>query len=360
MRSFSEVGVFMIDIDAQEKMIWFSKSFNEQMSWIDEEVDNIIKHLKNRIQERGRAAYGEPGYAYAVKQMFDIIKADPKNRALMREIRQAERELIAFLYDEPNAPSEQEISAYWRKYFDAYIAEIEQSPSLYYLLVKTPKPGGGSGEVLGVYRSAGMLKTAYDKAIRELEKEQKDNKTSEKILINSFDEKSNDWQYDIDPKQLFGLKHAEKEKANVIVECVMDSPYMCEWKQENIAKDIYGYIFNDTLARALRHDESILVRFDVEHTYQVLDKLAWYWGSWNSCPSWETMRDISKKWHEKYDAELIMIAHDALGFQCRILTEEEAAEIIAEANSLTAEVINCNNELNKNLAGHNSFTLWWD
>lgn len=352
----------MIDINAREKMIWFSKSFNEQMAWVDEEVENIIKYdLKNRIQERGRNAYGEPGCASSIKRLFDIIKADPKNRSLMREIRLAERELTAFLFDEPNALPEQEISVYWQNYTTAYIAELQQSPSLYYLLVKTPEPGDGRDEVLGVYRSAGILKTAYDKAVRELEKEQKDNGTPEKISINSFDETSNEWQYDIDPKQLLGAKHTEGGKANVIVECVMDSPYMYKWKQENVVKDIYGYICNDDiLARASSHDESILVRFDIEHTYEVLDKLAFYWGSFNSCPSWQTMRDISQKWNEKYDAELIMIAHDALKFQCRRLTEEEAAEIIAEANSLTAEVINCSYELNKKLTGHNSFTLWWD
>lgn len=336
-------------------MIWFTKSLNEQMAWIDEEVDNIIKHdSKNRIQERGRDAYGEPGCASAIKRMFDIIKADPKNRSLMREIERAERELTAFLFDEPNALSEQEISAYWKNYTTAYIAELQQSPSLYYLLIKTP------GEVLGVYRSAGILKTAYDKAVRELEKEQKDSGTSEKITINSFDETSSEWQYDIDPGQLFGTKYAEKGKAYIIIECVMDSPYMYKWKREKAAKDIYGYICNDTLAGASSYDESILVRFAVEHTYEVLDKFAFYWGSFNSCPSLQTMRNISQKWHEKYDVELTMIAHDALKFQCRKLTEEEAAEIIAEANSLAAEVINSEHELNKNLSEKTEFTLWWD
>lgn len=343
-------------IDTQEKRIFFEMSFNRQMAEIDAEIDTIIKHnLKPKISQKGREAYGEPGCASSIKRLFEIIKADPKNQAVLREVFQAEREIIAFLFDEPDALSEQEISAYWENYTTAYIAELQQSPSLYYLLVNS-----GRGEVLGVFRSAGILKTAYDKAVRELEKEQNDSGTSEKITINSFDETSNKWQYDIDPKQLFGSKHAERGKASVIIECVMDSPIMYEWKQKNVVKDIYGYICSDTLARASNHDESIFVRFDVEHTYEVLDEFGSYWGSFNSCPSWETMRRISKKWYEKYDAELTMLAHDALEFQCRRLTEEEAAEIIAEANSLTAEVINCNNELNKNLAGHNSFTLWWD
>lgn len=344
----------------EEKKIWFAKSFNEQMSWLGEEVESIIKNdFKKKIKEKGRAAYGEPGCAYAVKKILDIIKSDPKNRPLLREICRAEQELIAFLYDEPNALSAPDISIYYENFLISYIAELQQSPSLYYLLVKTPE-SGGRGEVLGVYRSAGILRTAYDKAVRELEAEQKDSGTHKKITINSFDEQSNAWQYDIAPEELFGAEQNERGRSGVIAECIMDSPYMWQWKLENVVKDLYGYTYNDTLARALRPDESILVRFDVEHTYEVLDKFAWYWGSWNSCPSWETMRDISKKWHEKYGAELIMIAHDALKFQCRRLTEEEASEIIAEANSLTAEVINGEHELNKNLSGKSEFTLWWD
>lgn len=107
------------------------------------------------------------------------------------------------------------------KYTNAYAAEIQQ-PSLYYLLVKTSGLGGVRSEVLGVYRSAEILKTAYDKAVRELEK---DSGTPETVTINSFDETSNEWQYNID-KQLFGLNHAGKGKASVIIECVMDSPYI--------------------------------------------------------------------------------------------------------------------------------------
>lgn len=236
--------------------------------------------------------------------------------------------------------------------------------SLYYLLVKASdkaRNGVGKSEVLGVYRSAGILRTAYDKAVRELEAEQKDSVTyEERIAINSFDEQTNVWQYDIDPEKLFGAEHSKRESSGVIVECVMDSPYMVKWRLDNVVKDIYGYTYNDTLARASSQDESIIVRFDVEHTYEVLDKFAWYWGSFNSCPDWQTMRDFSEKWNEKYGAELVLIAHDALEFRCRKLTEKEAAEIIAEANSLTAEVINCDHELNKNLVGKNGFTLWWD
>lgn len=74
--------------------------------------------------------------------------------------------------------------------------------------------------MLGIYRRTGILKTAYDKAVRELEAEQKDVGSPKKIIVNTFNELTNVWQYDIDLKKLFGVKHFQ----NVIVECVMDSP----------------------------------------------------------------------------------------------------------------------------------------
>ena len=65
--------------------------------------------------------------------MFDIIKADPKNRALMREVDRAEQELTAFLYDEPGALPEEEIFAYWNNY-QAYTAELESHPIHYFIV----------------------------------------------------------------------------------------------------------------------------------------------------------------------------------------------------------------------------------
>lgn len=125
-------------------------NFNEQMAQFDSEIDSIIKHnLKSNISKKGKEAYGELGCASTVKRLFDIIKADPKNQALMREICQAERELIAFLFDEPNALSEQKIIAYWSKYTNAYVTEVQQPPSLYYLLIKAADPHSGEKRSAG-------------------------------------------------------------------------------------------------------------------------------------------------------------------------------------------------------------------
>ena len=46
-------------VSMMDKKIYFPKSFNEQMAWIDEEIEHIIKYndkynIKENIQERGR------------------------------------------------------------------------------------------------------------------------------------------------------------------------------------------------------------------------------------------------------------------------------------------------------------------
>ncbi len=121
-------------ISMMDRKIYFPKSFNEQMTWIDEEVEHIIKyndkyHIKKKIQEEGRVAYGKKGYTHAINRMFEIIKSDPKNKAVLHEVCKAEQELISFLYDESGAKSEEEIYTYWNNYLWAYVAELESEPT---------------------------------------------------------------------------------------------------------------------------------------------------------------------------------------------------------------------------------------
>lgn len=124
-------------VNKMDEKIYFPKSFNEQMSWIDESIEHIIKHgkIKKDIQERGRASYGKQGYTHAIHRLFEIIKADPKNKAVLREVYRAEQELMSYLYDEPDALPEAQIAAYWNNYLQAYIAELESRP-MHYVLVK--------------------------------------------------------------------------------------------------------------------------------------------------------------------------------------------------------------------------------
>lgn len=120
-------------VNPKDKKVFFAKSFNEQMAWLHEEVEHIIKYndkhnIKKDIQEKGKDEYGKSGHTHTINRLFEIIKADPKNKALMHEICRAEKELIAFLYDEPGALSERETYKYWNAYLQSYIAESETQP----------------------------------------------------------------------------------------------------------------------------------------------------------------------------------------------------------------------------------------
>ena len=204
-------------VNKRDKKIYFPKSFNEQMSWIDESVEHIIKHgkIKKDVQERGRAVYGKQGYTHVIHRLFEIIKADPKNKAVLREVYRAEQELISYLYDEPDALPEAQIFAYWNSYLQAYIAELETHP-VHYVLAKglDVRINENNNEILGVYDSLGKLQDAYVIAFSKLEEQHK-NMTGllgkqvdrivkhEKVMINTFDEFTGRWQYNIDPDQLF-------------------------------------------------------------------------------------------------------------------------------------------------------------
>lgn len=211
-------------VNKMDKKIYFPKSFNEQMSWIAESVEYIIKHgkIKKNVQERGRAAYGKQDYTYAIHRLFELIKADPKNGAVLREVYRAEQELMSYLYDEPGALPEAQIAAYWNNYLQAYIAELESRP-MHYVLVKglDVRHAENNNEVLGVYDSLGKLQDAYVIAFSKLEEQHK-NMTGllgkqvdyivkyEKVMINTFNEFTGHWQYNIDPDQLFWKESTNK------------------------------------------------------------------------------------------------------------------------------------------------------
>ena len=102
-------------VSEKDKRIYFSRSFNEQMSLIDEEIELILKREK-RAKERNLNAEAKINrneeYGHVINHLFEIIKEDPKNVAVLREVETAERELWAFLEHKPGAKSEEEIYAY--------------------------------------------------------------------------------------------------------------------------------------------------------------------------------------------------------------------------------------------------------
>lgn len=111
-------------VDAKRDKHWFSKSFLFQMAQIDSEMERIFRN--NTKLERIRANRDYVGEPQVIQHIFEWIKRDPKNVALLREIQSAEWETAAFLVGAPNAPALDEIRAYWNGYTQSYMAELEQ------------------------------------------------------------------------------------------------------------------------------------------------------------------------------------------------------------------------------------------
>ena len=104
---------------------YFSKSFNEQMTWIAEEVENIIRYdYKDVIKTQGKTLYGKTNYTSTIKRLFDMVRTDPKNKQVVDEVNKAEQELIAFLYDERGVLSQEDIFTYWNEYMWKYIEKL--------------------------------------------------------------------------------------------------------------------------------------------------------------------------------------------------------------------------------------------
>lgn len=347
-------------VSTTDKFIYFPKSFNEQMAWIGEEVEHIIKHngeydIKKNIQEKGRGAYGESGYTHAINRLFAIIKADSKNKAVLREVTKAEQELIDFLYDEPGALSEQQIYDYWNCYMQSYIAELENHP-MHYILLKKQEGQDKNYELIGIYDSVARLQEAYNIAVNNF-KQQK-----EQLVINAFDEAIGRWNYNLKPEQCFVRNNGKADK-HKIIEFVFDNPYMYMFKLDKVKKTLTGYVYEDSMLRYERcGEETKSIRFEADYSYQILERLGTYWGGWNgTCPKSSVMAEVAKEWYEKYDAELMKISHDTLTFACRKLTEIEARDLIEEATQLYAMIIDCEQEeLINHLMENETFTLWWD
>ena len=111
-------------MDEKAEQCWFSRSFLSQMSEIEGEIRRVLRDKEKLERIRNNLDYrGEP---QVIQHVFDIIKRDPKNAALLREVDLAERETYAFLRGESDAPSAKYMEEYWNKYLQAYIAETEQ------------------------------------------------------------------------------------------------------------------------------------------------------------------------------------------------------------------------------------------
>lgn len=81
-------------ISRHDEETYFPLSFNEQMSWLGAEIQRIIKtNRKNEVRNSNADGFG---YEHLINRMFQIIKEDPKNIALLREVKRAEKEWWAY------------------------------------------------------------------------------------------------------------------------------------------------------------------------------------------------------------------------------------------------------------------------
>lgn len=115
-------------VDDEDKKIYYPMIFLEQMTWVQEDIEHVLnKKSLETMRNAGIERFGEPGYGSSIKRLFEIIKSDPKNRPLLREILQAEKELLLFIYNESSDLTEAYIRNYWHEYFQAYCYVLEQN-----------------------------------------------------------------------------------------------------------------------------------------------------------------------------------------------------------------------------------------
>ncbi len=102
---------------------WLSKSFNAHMAEIQGEIDRILKHPERLEKIRNNPDYfGEP---QVIHNLFLRIKRDPKSAEHCQEVIKAEEMTHAFLCGDLDAPSVDELRAFWDSYLEAYISEQE-------------------------------------------------------------------------------------------------------------------------------------------------------------------------------------------------------------------------------------------
>lgn len=144
-------------------------------------------------------------------------------------------------------------------------------------------------------------------------------------------------------------------------ECVIDHEDMWMFKYEYLEKNFedgkYDYKYKDIVSRS-DNTEIVTANFEVEYSYEIIGLFLGIGEDGIVRPIQLLCRKWLKKWHEKYDAELIRILHDTLSFQCRKLSEAEAESLMQEIYSLFAEIVDCGSEeLLGYLMENQTFTL---
>ena len=165
---------------------------------------------------------GEP---QSIQRLFESIKSDPKNAALLREIGRAEREAYAYLAGAPGAPPEEELRAYWQRVMDCYMAEIEQVyQRKFYLLSRGDDPPR-------IYTDVYRLMEAYRNMLEE-------SAAGPEPHIDAYDEADGHWDRRILPESIL---------PKVVWELLWESrgaPLMTPERAERREQLIYGRPFD--------------------------------------------------------------------------------------------------------------------
>lgn len=168
----------------------------------------IKKELK-RLSDSGRSLYGS-----SIKRLLEIIKTDPKNKPLLREIINAEKELLSFIYKEQKDLTE--VRNYWKEYFKAYCYVLEQNNGResnaneteygkgpFFLLVTADEWNHDDDRWLGIYVSKKDAREAYDRAVVWWAEEQRQMSFSTSQRVAMFEYVAFDDRFrEVDRKEL--------------------------------------------------------------------------------------------------------------------------------------------------------------
>lgn len=93
-------------------------TFNRQMSEIAGEVIRLLK--------RSKKDHSYIGEAEVIEHLFNFMKDDPKNdnKDKMQLIEYAENNYLAYMNDQCDAPTADQLIEFWTGYIEAYIDEI--------------------------------------------------------------------------------------------------------------------------------------------------------------------------------------------------------------------------------------------
>ena len=102
---------------------------------------------------------------------------------------------------------------------------------------------------------------------------------------------------------------------------------------------------------------------NVDHTYEVFALLGNYWGGWNSTPTAGEMYDITKKWEDRFCAEIIGLSYNSIDFRFnRKLSDTEIEVLINECKNIYADAA-CNGgyeEMRTMIKEKLELHIWWD